>query len=105
MSLYKRGRIWWFHFIVEGHHYQESTHLTDKSGAARVQATRRLEIAKVRSGIHRPGLFAVARELHHIAEILDKLDPGNADASTRIGAVDLLSRKLKEGSDSLVRDG
>jgi integrase len=54
MSLYKRGRIYWFHFESGGEHYQESTHVTNRAAAARIEAAKRLEVAELRAGIHRP---------------------------------------------------
>jgi hypothetical protein len=99
MCLYRRGRIWWFHFEADGHHHQESSHVTNKAVAAGIEAAKRLEVAKAHAGSHRPGSFALARELHHIAEILGKL--GTADTGTTMGAINLLSEELKEGIKTL----
>lgn len=45
------------------------------------------------------GLFAIARSLDHVARALRDL--GNADASTPMGAIENLSKELKDGLTGL----
>jgi integrase len=46
MSLFKRGRIWWYSFRASGVRIRESTGLTQKSAAAQAEAVRRAEVAQ-----------------------------------------------------------
>lgn len=41
--IYKRGRIWWYCFIINGRRYRASTGLSNKAAALQVEAQKRLE--------------------------------------------------------------
>src|SRR5271165_6760153 len=51
MSIFKRGRVYWFHFIFEGRHYQQSTKQGNANVARTIAATFRTDLAKGRVGI------------------------------------------------------
>jgi len=51
MSIFKRGRVYWFHFIFEGRHYQQSTKQRNPDVARSIEATFRTDLAKGRVGI------------------------------------------------------
>lgn len=50
MSVYKRGKIWWFNFLFEGRHIQESSGFTNKTAALRAEAIRRADLLNHRAG-------------------------------------------------------
>lgn len=54
MSIFKRGRVYWFHFIFEGRHYQESTKQRNPKVARNIEAAFRTELAKGKLGIKKP---------------------------------------------------
>ena len=45
------------------------------------------------------GLFAIARGLAAVAEAINRL--GNADAATPMGAIEMLSKEVRDGFSSL----
>ena len=51
MSIFKRGRVYWFHFIFEGRHYQQSTKQGNPNVARSIEATFRTDLAKGKAGI------------------------------------------------------
>lgn len=51
MSIFKRGRVYWFHFIFDGRHYQESTKQRNPNVARSIEATFRTDLAKGKVGI------------------------------------------------------
>jgi integrase len=51
MSLYRRGKVWWFCFNFRGQRIQESTRQTNKRVAEQIQAARRSGLAKGEAGI------------------------------------------------------
>ena len=51
MSIFKRGNIYWFHFVFEGRHYQYSTKQGNKNVARQIEASVRSDLAKGRVGI------------------------------------------------------
>jgi integrase len=51
MSIFKRGRVYWFHFIFEGRHYQQSTKQKNPNVARSIEATFRTDLAKGKAGI------------------------------------------------------
>jgi integrase len=51
MSVYKRGGVYWFDFWFQGQRLRESTGLTNKTSALRVEAIREAELAEGRAGI------------------------------------------------------
>ena len=50
MSVFSRGRVWWYNFIFEGTRYQESTGKTTRAEAQQIEATRRAELGSVQTG-------------------------------------------------------
>ncbi len=61
------------------------------------EADRNLESANVVDG-----LFAIARGLRHVANALEKL--GGADTNTPMGAIEALSKEVKEGFLTLANE-
>lgn len=53
MSVHKRGGVYWYDFWFRGQRYRESTGLNNKTGALRVEAIRKAELAEGRAGIVR----------------------------------------------------
>jgi len=51
MSLYKRGRTWWYEFQFQGAVIRESTGLTNKDAARGVEINRKHELRTARAGI------------------------------------------------------
>jgi uncharacterized protein (DUF1015 family) len=45
MSVYKRGGVYWFHFVVDGHHVQKSTKQGNEQIALRMEQERREYLA------------------------------------------------------------
>ena len=63
MSLYQRGKVWWYEFEFRGQRIRESTHSRTKSIAERIERERRrqLELGSVGLKEHRaPQMFSVA---------------------------------------------
>ena len=59
MTLYKRGRVWWYEFQYEGARIRESTRTRNRRAAEEIEAARRAELARSGAGIARkaPVLF------------------------------------------------
>jgi integrase len=51
MAIYKRGGVYWFHFIFDGRHIQKSTKTKDKAAARQIEAAYRVKLAKGEVGI------------------------------------------------------
>lgn len=66
MSVYKRGKIWWFNFSFEGRHIQESSGFTNKTAAIRAEAIRRTELLNRRAG------FKKAKAIPKFEEFVEK---------------------------------
>jgi integrase len=65
MSLYRRGRVWWYEFQFQGAVIRESTGLTNKDAARGVEIDRKHELRTARAGITeriRVPIFSVAAE-------------------------------------------
>ncbi len=54
MSIFKRGRVYWFHFEFEGRHIQKSTKQGNTRVARQIEAAYRTKLAKGEVGIHEP---------------------------------------------------
>lgn len=52
MSLYKRGKVWWMNFFIDGQHVQKSTKCKNKRDAEEVERAYRTQIAKREVGIN-----------------------------------------------------
>ena len=62
MTLYQRGKVWWYEFEFRGQRIRESTHSRTKSIAERIERERRrqLELGSVGLKEHRtPQMFSV----------------------------------------------
>jgi len=56
VAVYRRGKIWWYHFVFDGRHIQESTGLTSRAAALRAEAKRKADLIERRAGIARKPL-------------------------------------------------
>jgi integrase len=50
LAVYRRGRIWWYNFVFQGRHVQESSGFANKTAALRAEAKRRMELLEHRAG-------------------------------------------------------
>ena len=66
MSIFKRGRIYWFHFLFDGQHVQRSTKQGNPRVARQIEAAYRTKLAKGEVGIHErknaPGFVDAMRD-------------------------------------------
>jgi integrase len=87
--LYKRGRTWWYKFMVHGRTVYESTGLTNKSAAGDVERTRHTALKESAVGISkrkRVPLFDAAAETYQAA-MRDEWEPktiANTELSFRL---------------------
>src|SRR5687767_2383609 len=51
MSIFKRGRVYWYHFVFNGQHVQESTKQGNPRVARQMEAAHRTGLAKGEVGI------------------------------------------------------
>src|SRR5579859_4266012 len=51
MAIFKRGKIYWYHFVFNGHHIQESTKQGNPRVARQMEAAHRTALAKGEVGI------------------------------------------------------
>ena len=51
MSIFKRGKIYWYNFIFNGQHIQESTKQGNPNLARQIEAAHRTALAKGEVGI------------------------------------------------------
>lgn len=51
MAIFKRGRVYWYHFLFNGEHVQESTHQGNPRVARQMEAAHRTRLAKGEIGI------------------------------------------------------
>ncbi len=56
MSVYRRGKTWWYVFEYEGRRIQESSGLTNKTAAMRAEAKRKTDLLERRAGFKRKKL-------------------------------------------------
>jgi hypothetical protein len=54
MAIFKRGRIYWYHFVFNGQHIQESTKQGNLNLARTIEAAHRTRLAKAAAGIEEP---------------------------------------------------
>src|SRR5438128_4948447 len=52
MSIFKRGQVYWFHFVFDGQHIQRSTKQGSPRVAHQIEAAYRTKLAKGEVGIH-----------------------------------------------------
>src|SRR5437016_1091969 len=51
MSIFKRGRVYWYHFVFNGQHIQQSTKQGNPRVARQMEAAHRTALAKGEVGI------------------------------------------------------
>lgn len=51
MSIYKRGGVYWFHFVYNGEHIQKSTKTSNRQAAREIESAYRTKLAKGEVGI------------------------------------------------------
>src|SRR5215469_7542618 len=56
MSIFKRGRVYWFHFVLDGRHVQQSTKQGNPRVARQIEAAHRVRLVKAAAGIEEPTL-------------------------------------------------
>jgi integrase len=56
MAIFKRGRVYWFHFYFNGEHVQESTKQGNPRVARQIEAAHRVRLVKAAAGIEDPTL-------------------------------------------------
>jgi len=54
MAIFKRGRVYWFHFVFDGQHVQKSTHQRNREAARTIESVHRTKLAKGEVGIEEP---------------------------------------------------
>ena len=69
MACYKRGKVWWYSFVFNGQHVQESTKQSNLQVARQIEAARRTQLAKGEVGIK----DQAKREHKSIGQLLDDL--------------------------------
>ena len=65
MTLYRRGKVWWFEFLLNGIRVRQSSKLTNKELARKVESATRNAMALSAGGVEKvpdPMLFAKAAE-------------------------------------------
>lgn len=51
MAIFKRGRVYWYHFVFDGRHFQRSTKQGNPNVARQVEAAHRTALAKGEAGL------------------------------------------------------
>ena len=67
MTLYQRGKVWWYEFEFRGQRIRESSHSRTKSIAERIERERRRQLELGVAGLEevkRPSLFSVAMKAY-----------------------------------------
>jgi integrase len=54
MAIFKRGNVYWFHFVWNGEHVQKSTRQSNKNVARQIESAYRTKLAKGEVGLHEP---------------------------------------------------
>ena len=72
MSLYKRGRVWWYEFTFQGSRIREATGLTNKDAARDAEVRRKNAMREARAGVSkkrgRAPIFSVAAQSYLTAK-------------------------------------
>jgi integrase len=63
MSIFKRGNVYWYHFLFNGDHIQASTKQGNPRTARQIEAARRTALAKGDAGIREPKASPEFRDL------------------------------------------
>src|SRR5579883_1865897 len=65
MSVYRRGKVYWYHFEFEGRHIQESSGFSNKTAALRAEARRKSDLLERKAGVtprqHRQGWMSTSK--------------------------------------------
>jgi len=69
MTVYRRGKIWWYHFEFQGRHIQESSKFKNKAGAIQAESNRRTELCNQRAGFIKATVAGKFEE--HVTEFLE----------------------------------
>ena len=69
MAVYRRGKIYWYNFVFQGRHIQESSGFTNKTAALRAEAKRRMELLDRRAGFKQVKLAPKFEE--HVDKFLE----------------------------------
>jgi integrase len=73
MAIFKRGKIYWFHFIFGDRHIQKSTKQGNKGVARQIEAAYRTQLAKGEVGIQErqkaPTLFEFAKRFREFIQV------------------------------------
>jgi hypothetical protein len=67
MTLYQRGKVWWYEFEFRGQRIRESSHSRTKGVAERIERERRRQLELGSAGLEevkRPSLFSVAMKAY-----------------------------------------
>jgi integrase len=79
MAIFKRGRVYWYHFIFNGEHIQESTKQRNPRVARQIEAAHRTRLAKGEVGIQErkkaPTLAKFAKEFQNFIEVRREAKP------------------------------
>jgi hypothetical protein len=65
MSIFKRGKVYWYHFLFAGEHIQKSTKQGNPRTARQIEAAHRTALAKGEVGIHERKTTPEFRDLAH----------------------------------------
>jgi integrase len=91
MSIFKRGRVYWYHFVFNGQHIQESSKQGNPRVARNIESAHRVRLAKAAAGIEEPTLAPIFSDF---AEEFIKLVKDERRAQThRRYSVSLVSLK------------
>lgn len=120
MSVFKRAdsHFWWYHFVFEGRHYQESTKTENKTVARRAEAIRKAELAQARAGIAKRNPVPTLKE--YAPKFLAKAKPEIRPSTYRCYALairtllpwfgskrlnEIVAREVNEFKESRLNDG
>lgn len=70
MSIFKRGRVYWYHFVFNGQHVQESTKQGNPRVARQMEAAHKTALAKGEVGFREKELVPTLAEF-----IRDRFEP------------------------------
>ncbi len=99
MAIYKRGRVWWYSFVFNGKHIQESTKQDSSRIARQIEAAHRVRLAKAAAGIEEPTVSPGFCDFAE--EFLDLVKSDRKSQTHRRYSVSLVSLKQFFGSSRL----
>jgi len=84
MAIYKRGGVYWFHFVYDGRHIQRSTKQSNRRVAREIEAAYRTKLAKGEVGINEPKpIPTFGNALREFLEIVQQHRPNRERSSYR----------------------